>query len=431
MQQMPPSLTKSKALKELKDKKKPTPPKKPTKAAQVFVWEGVDRKGVKVSGEMMGIDANLIKANLRRQGVNPQKIRKKSTPLFSKNRRIKPMDIALFTRQMATMLKAGVPLVQACDIIAGGFENPRMITLLGEIKQEVESGTSFANALRTKPEYFDDLYCSLVESGEQSGALETLMDRVATHKEKTEALKAKVKKAMTYPIAVVIVAVIVSAILLIKVVPQFESVFQGFGADLPAFTRMVISLSEWLQEWWLLLLPAIGLSVFLFQQAYRRSEGFHNSVDRALLKAPIVGDILHKSAIARYERTLATTFAAGVPLVEALDSVGGVAGNIVFRQAIDKIRTDVASGMQLNYAMRATNLFPAMAVQMTAIGEESGALDEMLDKAASFYEAEVDHKVDNLTTLMEPMIMSVLGVLVGGLIIAMYLPIFQLGGVVG
>lgn len=417
--------------------KKP-PPTKPSPAKKkvemtIFTWEGVDRRGVVVKGELSGASVVMIKATLRRQGITPKKIRKKSKPLFGmgQGKKIKPMDIAIFTRQMATMLKAGVPLVQACDIISGGFENPNMARLVEEIKQEVEAGTNFANALRKKPEYFDDLYCSLVESGEQAGALESLMDRVATHKEKSEALKAKVKKAMTYPIAVIIVAIVVSAILLIKVVPQFESVFIGFGADLPAFTRMVIDLSEWLQEWWLVMIPGIALSVMLFKRAYLRSEKFRNFIDRTLLKLPLIGEILYKSAIARYQRTLATTFAAGVPLVEALSSVSGATGNVVFRNAVEQIRLDVASGTQLNVAMRTTGLFPAMAVQMTAIGEESGSLDEMLDKAASFYEGEVDHMVDNLTTLMEPMIMAVLGVLVGGLIIAMYLPIFQLGGVIG
>lgn len=398
-----------------------------------FVWEGRDRRDKPVKGELTVASLALAKGQLRRQGIKPSKIKKKSTPLFSGGggKKIKPMDIAIFTRQMATMLKAGVPLVQACEIIAGGFSNPRMTQLVVEIKQDIESGTSFADALRNKPEYFDDLYCSLVASGEQAGALEALMERVATHREKTEALKAKVKKAMTYPIAVIIVAIIVTAILLVKVVPQFESVFAGFGADLPAFTRMVIDLSEWLQRWWLAIIPGAALFVWVFGRLYKRNTAFRNLIDRMLLRMPLIGPILYKSSIARYQRTLATTFAAGVPLVEALNSVGGVTGNVVFRTAIETIRDDVSTGNQLNLAMRETGLFPAMAIQMTAIGEESGALDEMLDKSASFYEAEVDHMVDNLTTLMEPMIMAVLGILVGGLIIAMYLPIFQLGGVVG
>lgn len=397
----------------------------------VFVWEGTDRKGSKIKGELSGQSSALVKAQLRKQGINPQKVRKKAVSLFSSGKKIKPMDIALFTRQMATMMKAGVPLLQSFDIIGEGFDNPNMRKLVDEIKQEVAAGNSFAGSLRKKPQYFDDLYCNLVESGEQSGALETLLDRVATYKEKTEALKAKIKKAMTYPIAVIVVAIIVSAILLIKVVPQFESVFQGFGAELPAFTMMVVQLSRWLQEWWYLVAGALFAAAFLFKHAYKRSEKFRDALDRLLLKAPIVGDILYKSVVARYARTLSTTFSAGVPLVDALDSVAGATGNVVFRNAVAKIRTDVSSGVQLNFSMRTTGIFPSMAIQMTAIGEESGALDEMLDKLASFYETEVDNMVDNLTTLMEPLIMAVLGVLVGGLIIAMYLPIFQLGSVVG
>ncbi|ATH83665.1 type II secretion system protein F [Ectopseudomonas mendocina] len=397
----------------------------------VFAWEGTDRKGAKIKGEISGQSPALVKAQLRKQGINPLKVRKKAVSLFGAGKKIKPMDIALFTRQMATMMKAGVPLLQSFDIIAEGFDNPNMRKLIDEIKQEVAAGNSFASSLRKKPEFFDDLYCNLVDSGEQSGALETLLDRIATYKEKTEALKAKIKKAMTYPIAVIVVAVIVTAILLIKVVPQFESVFEGFGAQLPAFTMMVVNLSRWLQEWWFLVLFAIFISIYTFSQTYKRSEKFRDSLDRALLKAPIVGDILYKAVVARFARTLATTFAAGVPLVDALDSVAGATGNVVFRNAVNRIKNDVSSGSQLNFSMRNTGIFPTMAVQMTAIGEEAGSLDEMLDKTASYYEAEVDNAVDNLTTLMEPLIMSVLGVLVGGLIIAMYLPIFQLGSVVG
>ncbi|WP_276488425.1 type II secretion system F family protein [Ectopseudomonas mendocina] len=397
----------------------------------VFAWEGTDRKGSKIKGEISGQSPALVKAQLRKQGINPLKVRKKAVSLFNAGKKIKPMDIALFTRQMATMMKAGVPLLQSFDIIAEGFDNPNMRKLIDEIKQEVAAGNSFATSLRKKPEFFDDLYCNLVDSGEQSGALETLLDRVATYKEKTEALKAKIKKAMTYPIAVIVVAVIVTAILLIKVVPQFESVFEGFGAQLPAFTMMVVNLSRWLQEWWFLVLFGLFISIYSFSQAYKRSEKFRDSLDRALLKAPIVGDILYKAVVARFARTLATTFAAGVPLVDALDSVAGATGNVVFRNAVNRIKNDVSSGSQLNFSMRNTGIFPTMAIQMTAIGEEAGSLDEMLDKTASYYEAEVDNAVDNLTTLMEPLIMSVLGVLVGGLIVAMYLPIFQLGSVVG
>ncbi|MDH4765981.1 type IV pilus assembly protein PilC [Pseudomonas sp. SORGH_AS199] len=395
-----------------------------------FTWEGTDRKGTKVKGEMTGLNPALIKAQLRKQGINPTRVRKKSVSLFGKGKKIKPMDIALFTRQLATMMSAGVPLLQAFEIIGEGFDNPNMRKMVDDIKQDVAAGNSLANSLRKQPQYFDDLYCNLVDAGEQSGALETLLDRVATYKEKTEALKKKIKKAMTYPAAVVVVAVIVSAILLIKVVPQFQSVFEGFGAQLPAFTLMVIAISEVLQEWWLLVLGGIFVLAFVLRHFYKKSEKFRDATDRGLLKIPLIGSILYRSAIARYARTLATTFAAGVPLVDALDSVAGATGNVVFRNAVEKIKGDVSTGMQLNFSMRTTGVFSSMAIQMTAIGEESGSLDEMLSKVATFYEDEVDNMVDNLTTLMEPMIMAVLGVLVGGLIIAMYLPIFQLGNVV-
>jgi type IV pilus assembly protein PilC len=398
--------------------------------ASVFRWEGVDRKGNRVKGELTGLNVALIKAQLRRQGVVPGKIRKKSNSIFSRGKKIKPLDIAFFTRQMATMMRAGVPLLQAFDIIAEGVDKQSMRDLVNELKQEVAAGNSFANSLRRKPEYFDDLYCNLVHAGEQAGALETLLDRVATYKEKTEALKAKIKKAMTYPIAVLVVAFIVSGILLIKVVPQFQSVFEGFGAELPAFTQMVINLSELLQNWWYIVLPALVGAGWLFGRAYKKNVKFRDTIDRALLKTPIIGQILYKSSVARYARTLSTTFAAGVPLVEALDSVAGATGNVVFRTAVNQVRQDVSTGMQLNASMRSTGVFPSMAVQMTSIGEESGALDEMLGKVANYYEEEVDNAVSSLTTLMEPMIMAVLGVLVGGLVIAMYLPIFQLGSVV-
>lgn len=396
-----------------------------------FVWEGTDRKGAKVKGEISAQDPALAKAQLRKQGINPLKVKKKAGSLMNKGKKIKPLDIAFFTRQMATMMKSGVPLLQSFDIIADGVENPNMRALVLDIKQEVAGGNSLATSLRKKPLYFDDLYCNLVESGEQSGALETLLDRIASYKEKTESLKAKVKKAMTYPIAVVVVAVIVTAILLIKVVPQFEDVFAGFGAELPAFTQMVVNLSRGLQEWWFVVLFVMFGIGFSFKQIHQRSKKFRDQVDRTILKLPLVGDITYKSAVARYARTLSTTFSAGVPLVEALDSVAGAAGNVVFRDAVSRVKQDVSTGMQLNFSMRSTGVFPALAVQMTSIGEEAGSLDSMLDKVAEYYESEVDNMVDNLTTLMEPMIMAVLGVLVGGLIIAMYLPIFTLGSVVG
>lgn len=396
----------------------------------IFLWEGTTRQGTKIKGQMSAQDPSLIKAQLRKQGINPTRVRKQGIQLFGSGKKIKPMDIAVFTRQLATMMKSGVPLLQSFDIILEGLTNPNMTRLVEQIKTDVGAGNSLASSLRKHPKYFDDLYCNLVDSGEQSGALETLLDRVATYKEKTEALKAKIKKAMNYPIAVIVVAVIVSAILLIKVVPQFQEVFASFGAELPAFTMMVIGLSEMLQEHGLSVLVALIAGAILFRTARQRSEKLRDSIDRLLLKMPVVGNIIYNSAVARFGRTLATTFSAGVPLVDALDSVAGATGNVVFKNAVHSIKTEVTGGTQLNIAMRSTQVFPAMALQMTSIGEESGALDEMLDKVATHYEAEVDNAVDGLTALMEPMIMAVLGVLVGGLIIAMYLPIFQLGAVV-
>jgi type IV pilus assembly protein PilC len=396
----------------------------------VYAWEGLDKKGAKVSGEINGHNPALVKAQLRKQGINPLKVKKKSTSFFGTGKKIKPLDIAFFSRQMATMMKAGVPLLQSFDIISEGSDNPNMRTLVDDVKQHVASGHSLATSLRQKPQYFDDLYCNLVDAGEQAGALESLLDRVATYKEKTESLKAKIKKAMTYPIAVILVAFVVTAILLIKVVPQFQSIFEGFGAKLPTFTLMVVGLSQILQDYWLIVLATIIATIFLFRKTYKTSERFRNWLDRMLLKLPIIGPLLYKSAVARYARTLSTTFSAGVPLVDALDSVAGATGNVVFRTAVNKIKQDVSTGMQLNFSMRSTGVFPMLAVQMTAIGEESGALDSMLDKVATYYEDEVDNMVDSLTSLMEPMIMAVLGVIVGGLVIAMYLPIFQLGNVV-
>ena len=408
---------------------KKTAAKKEPKSAP-FKWEGKDRKGTKVAGEMQGTNAALIKAQLRKQGVFVTKISKKSTLFSSKGKKIKPLDIAFFTRQLATMMASGVPIIQAFDIIAEGTENPNFQKLINEIKTDVAAGNTLADSLRQHPRYFDDLFCNLVESGEQSGRLESLLDRIATYKEKTEAMKAKIKKAMTYPIAVVVVAIIVTAILLLKVVPQFKEVFANFGAELPAFTTMVINLSEWLQSWWLIILIFFVAIGYFYGKAHVKSKKLRDSEDRLLLRAPILGDIIYKAAVARYARTLSTTFAAGVPLVDALDSVAGAAGNVVFYNAVMQIKEDVSAGSQLNFSMRTTNVFPSLAVQMAGIGEESGNLDGMLDKVADYYEAEVDNAIDNLTTLMEPMIMVVLGVLVGGLIIAMYLPIFQLGAVV-
>lgn len=413
-------------------KTKPTVKKGPAEPkVQIFLWEGTDKRGNKVKGELPGQNTTLIKAELRRQGINANKVRRKPTALFgARKKKITPLDIAVFTRQLATMMKAGVPLVQSFDIVAEGHDNPSMRDLLLKIKSDIEGGNNLANSLKSHPVYFDDLFCSLVESGEQSGALETMLDRIAIYKEKTEALKQKIKKAVKYPIAVVCVAVVVTAILLIKVVPTFQELFAGFGAELPAFTQMVINLSEWMQEWWLLMFVGLIGASFAFIEAKKRSPAFNDALDRLSLRLPIVGDILFKATVARFARTLATTFAAGVPLVDALDSVAGATGNVIYRNGVNRIKEEVSSGTQLNFSMKASGIFPSMAVQMTAIGEESGALDTMLDKVASYYESEVDNAVDGLTSLLEPLIMSILGVLVGGLIIAMYLPIFQLGSVV-
>ena len=398
---------------------------------EAFVWEGKDRKGNKTKGEMAGSNVAQIKAQLRKQGILPDKVKKKPKPLFGGSKKITPFDIAMLTRQLATMMKAGVPLVQSFDIVADGLENKGLQELVMTLRNDISSGTGFAAALRKHPKHFDDLYCNLVDSGEKAGALEQMLDRIAVYLEKTEILKKKVKKAMTYPIAVIVVAIIVTAILLVKVVPQFESLFQGFGADLPVFTQFVVELSEWMQKWWFVVLIGIVGSIFLFKEARRRSQKFSDFVDKWILKLPVVGEILDKSAVAKFGRVLSTTFAAGVPLVDALDSVSGATGNAVYRDAVTNIKNEVSSGTQLQAAMRNQDLFPVMAVQLTAIGEESGNLDEMLGKVAEHYEAVVDDMVDNLTALMEPMIMAVLGVLVGGLIVAMYLPIFQMGQVVG
>jgi type IV pilus assembly protein PilC len=397
---------------------------------QVFIFKGKNRKGEKVEGELRATNLPLAKGQLRKQGIISTSLRKKPKPLFSKSKKISPADIALFTRQLATMMKAGVPLVQSFDIVADGVENETMKELIFQIRDDVAAGGGFANALRKSPRYFDDLFCSLVDSGETAGALETMLDRVATYKEKTEQLKAKIKKAMTYPIAVMVVAVIVTAILLIKVVPVFAETFSSFGADLPAFTLFVLGLSESLQSSWMVILVIIAISIYAFKEARFRSEKFSYAVDKFTLKVPIVGGIVYNAVVARFARTLATTFAAGVPFVDALESVAGASGNAHYHDAILKVRDDVTTGIQLQQAIKSTNMFPILLQQLVAIGEESGALDEMLEKAAEHYEELVDNSVDNLTSLLEPMIMSVLGVLVGGLLIAMYLPIFQLGNVV-
>jgi len=395
-----------------------------------FVWEGTDRKGKKVKGKSMAASEEAVRADLRRQGVVPSRIRKQSQGLFAKSSKITTGDIAIFSRQLATMLTAGIPLVQAFDIIGSGHENPGMQKLIMAIKADVEGGSSLAEALAKHPLYFDDLFVNLVESGEQAGALETLLDKIATYKEKTEAIKKKIKKALTYPAAVLVVAFVVTLILLIFVIPAFEDLFKGFGADLPAFTRMVIDLSVFVrnQGWILAILFGGAISAFLYFK--KRSRPLRHFLDRMALKVPIIGPILQKAAIARYSRTLSTMFAAGVPLVEALESVAGATGNIVYEEAVLQMKDEVATGQRLQQAMENTELFPNMVIQMIAVGEESGSLDEMSAKVADFYEEDVDNAVDNLSSLLEPMIMAILGVLVGGLVIAMYLPIFKMGSVI-
>jgi len=398
---------------------------------KTFQWEGKDKSGNASKGKIDAPDIATAKALLRKQGINPKKVVKERVSAFgAKNQSIKPLDVAFFTRQMATMMKSGVPLLQALDIVANGVEKEKLKKVVYDLRNQVNEGNEFSSSLRRHPLLFDDLYCNLVEAGEKSGALETMLDRIASYKEKVEALKAKIKKALTYPAAVLVVGVIVAALLLVKVVPQFESVFQGFGADLPAFTKMVINFSEVAQEWWFVGLVGALVIGFLLKKTHQKSEKFRDWVDRTSLKIPVIGDILHNASIARFSRTLETTFAAGVPLVNALDSAAGAAGNVVYRTAILQIKNGVSTGQSLQSATAFTGVFPNMAVQMIGIGEEAGSLDTMLDKVATYYEDEVDNAVDNLSSLIEPMIMVVLGVLVGGLVIAMYLPIFKLGSVV-
>ena len=400
------------------------------RANTLFVWSGTDRDGRKSTGELLASSAAIARVQLRKQGVAAKTIKKKSKPLLSLGATpIKAADIAIFTRQLATMMKAGVPLVQAFDIVAEGTDHQKMRELITTIRTDVASGTGLARSLAKHLQHFDDLFCSLVASGENSGTLEVMLDRVATYKEKTEALKAKLKKALTYPAAVIGVAVVVTGILLVKVVPQFAETFRGFGADLPGFTLFVLRISEWVQSWWFVLMLGLFAAGYALSEAKRRNKRFADWLDSVSLKIPIIGNVVHDAVIARFSRTLSTTFAAGVPLVEALDSTGGAAGNALYRQAIREIREDVTAGTALATAVRRTGLFPAMLLQMTSIGEESGSLDDMLGKVADHYEAAVDNAVDSLSALMEPMIMSILGVLVGGLMIAMYMPIFMLGSV--
>ncbi|MGH1461358.1 MAG: type II secretion system F family protein [Neptuniibacter sp.] len=397
-----------------------------------FTWKGKDKNGNVSKGKIDATTVAQAKAQLRKQGIIPSGVRKEAgASLFSsENKAVQPVDIAFFTRQMATMLKSGVPLLQGLDITAGGIEKKKLKNIVYQIKNDVNSGTEFSSSLAKYPEHFDDLFCNLVHAGEQSGALEQMLERIATYKEKLESLKAKIKKALTYPTAVILVGIIVSAILLVKVVPQFESVFQGFGADLPAFTKFVIGLSEKAQEWWWVALLGAVVTGFLFKTAMQKSQKFRDTVDKLMLKIPVIGKILEQASVARFARTLATTFAAGVPLVNALESAAGASGNALYRDAILQVRNGVSTGQSLQNAVVMTGIFPNMATQMIAIGEEAGSLENMLEKIADFYEEQVDNAVDNLSSLLEPLIMVVLGVLVGGLVVAMYLPIFQLGNVV-
>ena len=393
----------------------------------VFEWEGKDRNGKQVRGETRASGENQVQATLRRQGIFPTKIKKRR---MRSGKRIKPKDLALFTRQLATMMKAGVPLLQSFDIVGRGNANPSVTKLLNDIRTDVETGTSLSAAFRKFPMYFDSLYCNLVEAGEAAGILEQLLDRLATYMEKTEAIKSKIKSALMYPVAVIVVAFVVITIIMIFVIPAFKSVFSSFGADLPAPTLVVIAISEFFVKYWWLIFGVIGGGFYFFMQAWKRSEKMQMFMDRLLLKVPIFGELVEKSVIARWTRTLSTMFAAGVPLVEALDSVGGASGNMLYAQATEKIQQEVSTGTSLTVAMGNANLFPVMVLQLCAIGEESGSLDHMLGKSADFYEAEVDDMVAGLSSLMEPIIIVFLGTIIGGIVVSMYLPIFKLGQVV-
>ncbi len=398
--------------------------------SDMYAWEGLDKNGKRIKGEMSGQSDALIKATLRRQGVNPLKVKKKSKPLFGEGGKITTKDITVFCRQLATMMSSGVPLVQSFEIVGRGHENKAMQNLIMTIKADVEAGGALADALGKHPLQFDELFVNLVTAGEHAGILEGILHKLATYMEKTEALKSKIKGALFYPVAVVVVAFIITCILMIYVIPQFEDLFKGFGADLPALTQMVINMSNWFQQYWYILIGGIIGTVIGLMQAKKRSIKFGHFLDRVALKLPVIGDILNKSAIARYARTLSTMFSAGTPLVEAMTSVAGACGNVVYYNAVLKMRDEISTGTQLQVSMRDAGLFPNMVVQMVAIGEESGALDTMLSKVADWYEQEVDDAVEALTSLLEPVIMAVLGVIIGGLVIAMYLPIFKMGQVV-
>ncbi|MEE2983802.1 MAG: type II secretion system F family protein [Pseudomonadota bacterium] len=396
----------------------------------MFTWEGVDKSGKRVKGEMSGRNDALIKAQLRRQGINPLKVKKKAKPWFGSGGSITTKEITVFSRQLATMMSSGVPLVQSFEIVGRGHENPAMQDLIMTIKGDVEAGGNLNEAFGKHPKYFSELYVNLVQAGEHAGILEDILHKLATYMEKTEALKSKVKGALFYPTAVIAVAFIITMILMIFVIPQFQTLFDGFGADLPTLTQVVINMSKWFQSSWYIMIGGIVGVVIGIMQLMRRSKKFAHFIDRFMLKMPVIGEILDKSATARFARTLQTMFAAGTPLVEAMTSVAGACGNIVYYEAVMKMRDEVATGTQMQVAMRDANIFPNMVIQMVAIGEESGALDTMLGKIADWYEMEVDDAVDALTSLLEPLIMAVLGVLIGGLVVAMYLPIFKMGQVI-
>ncbi|MBB1428705.1 type II secretion system F family protein [Shewanella sp. SG44-2] len=396
-----------------------------------YQWKGLNRDGQRTSGELKGSTIAEIRSVLKAQGVTPKGVRKKSAPLFKTEKSITAMDIAMITRQIATMLAAGVPLVTTIELLGRGHEKAKVRELLGTILSDVQSGIPLSDALRPHRRYFDDLYVDLVAAGEHSGSLDAVFDRIATYREKAEQLKSKIKKAMFYPAAVVIVAILVTSLLLLFVVPQFEEIFNGFGAELPAFTQLIINISRWLQASWYFFAIAIFIGVWLFKRAHRTSQSFRDRIDQMVLRIPAIGDILHKAAMSRFARTLSTTFAAGVPLIDGLESAAGASGNYVYRKALLKVRQEVMSGMQMNVAMRTTGLFPDMLIQMVMIGEESGGLDEMLNKVANIYEMQVDDAVDGLSSLIEPIMMVVIGTLVGGLIVGMYLPIFEMGNIVG
>jgi type IV pilus assembly protein PilC len=397
----------------------------------VFLWQGRDKRGAKLKGQQIASSPNLVRAELRRQGITPISVKKKPKPMFGgAGSRISPKDIAVFSRQLATMLKSGVPLVTALQIISGGVKNPKMRSMVDKIRSEVESGSSLHEALSEFPVQFDELYINLVKAGESAGVLDTILDNIATHKERIESIKGKIKKALYYPAAVIAVAIIVSSILLIYVIPQFEGIFQSFGADLPAFTRLIVNVSHWMQDYGIYLLFIIVAVIVGIVMLKKRSEKFAHTVDRLSLRIPVVGSILEQAAIARFCRTLAITFAAGVPLVDALGIVSGATGNRIYDEAAGKIREDVAVGHQLQLAMQQVGLFPSMVIQMAAIGEEAGSLDEMLTKVAEAYEEEVNNAVDALSSLLEPVIIIVIGVMVGAMVIAMYLPIFKMAAVI-